>query len=97
MVVEYSNHLKLRLRIRKLPDALPKIVFEFAPSRYHDRVTGVDVAVMKLTVNGRVRTMAVSFVLRRGRALLITVHPLKANQLQNRIHSGRWQSIREED
>ena len=93
MNVEYSKHIKARLKLRGISDELPKQIFEEATERYLDVETGHRVAVMPMPLYDRSREVMVAYVIDENRAVLLTIHPLKERQKANRIRSGRWREL----
>lgn len=93
MEVRYSKHLEVRLKMRGLSYDLPRIVFERAEKRFRDSLSGLDAAVLRTKYFGKRRDIMVAYRAYRNYILLITIHPLKPGQLENRVRSGRWKEI----
>jgi hypothetical protein len=72
---------------------LPKRIFEEAEERYYDRETGYLIAVMKVVLYDKSREVMVAHTIEENCAKLLTIHPLKEGQKDNRINSGRWRKI----
>jgi hypothetical protein len=49
--------------------------------------------VKRILYEGKERDLMVASTERQDSVLLLTVHPLKAGQKENRIASGRWKII----
>jgi hypothetical protein len=88
--IRYSDHLQLRLTLRRIPRPLPRAVFQRAKELFYDNRTGNHVAVARARYGGRFREMMVAFSEKKDEVTLVTVHPLKPRQKANRIASGRW-------
>ena len=86
----YADHLRLRLALRKIPEQLPRRIYYRAQERFFDTITSHYVAVARARYAGKIREMAVSFEEAGETVILITIHPLKAQQKTNRIASRRW-------
>ncbi|MBI2121941.1 MAG: hypothetical protein HYT98_02355 [Candidatus Sungbacteria bacterium] len=93
MEVRYSQHLEIRLTMRGIPHELPRIVYENAKRRFHDTDSDLDIAVLRTAFYGRQRDVVVAYRIYSDYVLLITIHPLKEGQFENRIRSGRWTEI----
>ena len=93
MAIRYSEHLFTRLRLRKIPERLPRHIILKARSRFFDTETNLEIAVARAKFMGKTRDIMVAYRRRGADVLLITIHPLKLNQVKNRIASGRWKSI----
>ena len=91
--IVYTDHLRLRLKLRSIPKALPKRIWMESTERYLDRVTGHSVAVLVCQIKERVKEFALSYDEKEGIVQLITVHPIKTLQKLSRIKMGRWQRL----
>ncbi len=90
MRIKYSPHLKRRIILRKIPPHLPEDIYESSKEHYYDQSTGHYVALKDTVYAGKKRMMIVSYEKEGEEIKLITIHPLKKNQKENRINSGRW-------
>ena len=93
MAIRYSNHLLVRLKMRGIPYELPRIVYQNAIRRFLDTQSDLFIAVLRTAYFGKRHEVAVVYRKDAGDILLITIHPLKSNQLTNRTRSGRWKEI----
>lgn len=93
--IEYSDHLKHRIKIRELPYGLARDILIFAVERYYDKITHHFIAVGKSKYKGKEREFAVAYREDQSNEIVkvITIHPLKTKQKENRIKSGRWQKL----
>ena len=90
---KYSKHIKNRLKLRRIEYDLPKRIFEQSKERYFDKETGHLIATMRAELYNKRREVMVAYVIEQDRAKLLTIHPLKEGQKENRISSGRWRRI----
>jgi len=95
--IRYADHLKLRLALRRIPEALPRNVHKRAKELFYNRLTGNLVAVARARYSGKTRDVMVAFLEKDDEVVLITVHPLKPQQKANRIASGTWVSYEREE
>ena len=93
MKIEYSEHIKNRLELRRIEHELPKNVFEQAEKRYYDKETGHLIAVMNVDLYDKNRDVMVAYIIQEDCVKLLTIHPLKEGQKENRINAGRWREI----
>ncbi len=93
MKVKYSKHIENRLAIRKIEYDLPKRIYENAEERFIDTDTGHTIAVMKAVIYGKERDIMVAYRYEDVDVKLLTIHPLKDGQKENRIQSGRGRKI----
>ena len=93
MKVEYSKHLLHRLILRKIDHDLPRMIFEQSVEHYDDMETGHRIATMAADLYGKPREVMVAYVIEGDCSKLLTIHPLKEGQKENRIVSGRWRKI----
>lgn len=91
--IHYTKHLKHRLKLRGIPDSLPKEIYKTARKRYLDTVTGLLVAVKSVFYAGKHRDMALIYLENEDEVRCITIHPLKRNQKLQRLNSKRWRKI----
>ncbi|GIW48415.1 MAG: hypothetical protein KatS3mg078_2292 [Deltaproteobacteria bacterium] len=93
MQIKYSKHLENRLSLRKIEYELPKIIFEQSNERYYDEETGHFIAIMEVALYNKLRDVMVAYIIEKDCAKLLTIHPLKKGQKENRVKSGRWRKI----
>lgn len=93
MKIKYSEHLEYRLTLRKVDYSLPKKIFELSDERYFDEETGHLIAIMEVELYNRQRNVMVAYEVEEDIARLLTIHPLKEGQKENRVKSGRWRKI----
>lgn len=93
MQTKYSEHLKTRIAIRKIEHELPQKIFENAAERFIDTATGHTIAVTKALMYGKERDVMIAYNYEGTDVKLLTIHPLKEGQKENRIKSGRWRRL----
>ena len=93
MKIKYSEHLEYRLHLRKIEYSLPKRIFELSNERYFDEETGHFIAIMEIELYNKHRNVMVAYEVEGDIARLLTIHPLKEGQKENRVKSGRWRKI----
>lgn len=94
MEIKYSRHIETRLVLRKIEYTLPRRIYEDAEERFIDTETGHTIAVMKVVIYGKKRDVMIAYKHKGTEVKLLTIHPLKEGQKENRIRSGRWKEIR---
>ena len=72
---------------------LPKRIFEESNERYVDEETGYFVAIMTVDLYNKSRDVMIAYTVEQDFAKLLTIHPLKERQKDNRVKSGRWRKI----
>ena len=90
MKIHITKHLKERLELRQIDAEIPIIIYQQATERYIDTDTKYHVAVMDLLLYGKMRQVMVAYVSEGDETRLLTIHPLKSGQKDNRLASGRW-------
>ncbi|MFZ5591751.1 MAG: hypothetical protein ACOY81_08110 [Bacillota bacterium] len=90
VAVVYSRHFTARKELRDIPDGLAELVLKNADSYYIDVMTDYRIAVKRVEFNGAERDMALTYSISEDKIILITLHPLKEGQRENRVQSGRW-------
>jgi hypothetical protein len=91
--IKYSRHIETRVALRKIEFDLPKRIYENAKERFTDTETGHTIAVMQAVLYDRERDIMVAYRHEGEDVTLLTIHPLKEGQKENRIQSGRWRKI----
>ena len=95
MQIIYSQHIENRLRLRQIEYELPKRIVEQAKENYYDNETGHRIATMKIEINNKIKEVMVAYTVEEETLKLLTIHPLKKGQKENRIKSGRWEKYNE--
>lgn len=90
MKIIYSKHFLERKNLRGIPDGLAETVYWEADGCYKDLQTGTFIAVKRLNFQGKVRDVALTYTRAGDKVILVTLHPLKEGQKENRVKSGRW-------
>jgi hypothetical protein len=93
MQIKYSKHLEIRLELRSLDYDLPKHILTRAEEKYFDKISGYNIAVKKVSVYGKKRDVMLAYTYEGDIIKLLTIHPLKEGQKENRIKSGRWREL----
>ena len=85
-----TNHLKLRLKIRKIPDNYPEVIYKNPDQKFLDNLEQTKIAIKKLKYNKKVRNMMIAYEEKDKEIEIITIHPITDEKILNRIMSGRW-------
>ncbi len=93
MKIKYSEHIKTRIALRKIDYDLPKRILENAKERFIDTETGHTIAVAKVIIYDKERDVMIAYKHADMDVKLLTIHPLKEGQKENRLKSGRWRKI----
>jgi hypothetical protein len=93
VLIKYSKHLEQRLLLRKIDYDLPKRIFEQSNERYVDEETGHFIATMEIELYNRLKEVMVAYIVEQDTVKLLTIHPLKEGQKENRVRSDRWRKI----
>ena len=93
MKVVYTGHLENRLMMRGIEHDLPRRILEESREKYFDWETGHFIAVNKVRLYAKMREVMVAYVLEGDTAKIVTIHPLKEKQKENRIKMGRWRKV----
>lgn len=90
MKITYRDHLKRRLKERKIPNSYPRKVFVNSSKRFFDNGTSHHIAISKLQYAGKLKSLAVSYDIINSQIELITIHPISDQEINNKIKSRRW-------
>jgi len=88
--IEYTEHLKLRLRVRKIPYEYPKIIYENPDQKFFDELEKTSIAIKKLRYNKKLRNMMIAYEVKDEKVEIVTIHPITDEKIINRTISGRW-------
>lgn len=88
--IVYTDHLKLRLKIRKISYDYPNIIFNEPEQEFFDRVEENYIAIKKLKYSNKERNMMIAYEKKGSDIEIITIHPIKEEKIINRTISGRW-------
>ena len=91
--IKYTDHLKLRISLRRFSKDLPLRVYKEAERRFYDERSGHFMALKKMFYAGRERFIIVVYDVRNGVVELITVHPISEEQIEHGVKSGRWKLV----
>lgn len=86
----YTEHLKLRLRVRKIPEEYPEEIYKNPEQRFFDNWERTFIAIKKLRYNKKLRNMMIAYEEKEGKIEIITIHPITEEKIINRIMSKRW-------
>ena len=86
----YTDHLKLKLKIRKIPYEYPKIILEAPEQKFYDAVEENHIAIKKLKYNNKERTMMIAYEKKGSDVEIMTIHPIDEEKIINRTMSRRW-------
>lgn len=88
--IRYSSHIKLRLKIRNIPYKLPSEIYRLSTEKYFDKAVGREIAIKTVKHKDKLREMMIVYEEYKEYTTIITIHPLKKNQKNNRVQTGRW-------
>lgn len=93
MKIKYSKHLETRIALRKIDYELPQRIFEKAEERFIDAETGHTIAAARVIMYDKKKDVMVAYNFEKEYVKVLTIHPLKEGQKENRIKSGRWRRL----
>ena len=89
--IVYCDHLRERLKLREMDEALPRQIIRQAERVFRDTATGYQIAVAKALYLGEEHLMMAAFEVEGDVATAITVHPLEERAVEAKVRNGRWQ------
>ncbi len=90
MRIDYTDHLKLRLKVREIPEWMPAKIYRQSEERYYDHSTGHHIAVLSLQYHGRVRPVMIAYDAFEDRVQIVTIRPIARADIEKRVNTGRW-------
>lgn len=91
--IKYTEHLKLKIKLRNISEKLVKDIYLTSNEKYFDNVTKHQVAIKNIKYKEKTRDMVICYDEFDDRVEIITIHPLKFYQKIQRINSGRWKKL----
>ncbi len=88
-IIKYTDHLKLRLKIRRILDIYPKLIYTESDKRFFDNIEGKAIAIKKLKYNQKLRNMMIAYEEKGDQIEIVTIHPITEERIINRILSVR--------
>ena len=89
----YTEHLKLRLKLRRIPENYPEEIYKNAEQEFYDELEGYFVSIKKLMYNGKLRNMMIAYEKKVDGIEIVTIHPIKDEKISSRVVNGRWTKI----
>lgn len=89
--IVYCEHLRDRLRLREIDEELPRQTILRAERVFRDMATGYRIAIANVPYLGTEHLMMVAFEVRGDFATAVTIHPLRVEDVEAKLRSGRWQ------
>lgn len=86
----HTDHLKLRLKVRKIPDDYPDIIYKNPEQKYYDVLENTFINIKKLKYNKKLRNMMIAYEEKDDKVEIVTIHPINDEKTINRVVSGRW-------
>ena len=88
--ISYTDHLELRLKIRKIPYEYPKLIFNEPEQKFFDITEQTYIAIKKLKYNQKERHMMIAYEKKDDNIEIVTIHPINEEKIINRTIRGRW-------
>jgi hypothetical protein len=85
-----TAHLILRMKVRKIPDDYPEKIFLAPEKRYFDSIEKTNIYIKRLMYNNKVRIMMIACEETADLVRIITIHPVREENIINRVVRGRW-------
>ena len=82
--------MKIRLKERKIPQNYPSKILAKPDEQFVDTVTNYKIAVKSLSYNLKIRPMLVVYDIIESEILVITIHPISNQEINNKREKGRW-------
>ena len=90
VILVLTEHLRLRLRIRKIPNRYPQEIYNSPDFIFFDVVEQKGIAIKKLQYNKKIRNMMIAYEEKGQTVEIITIHPITEEKIINRVINGRW-------
>lgn len=88
--IEYTNHLKLRLKLRNFQEHYPREIYLNPEQIFFDIIENKNISIKKLKYNGKLRNIMIAYTLSEDDVMIYTIHPITDVKINNRVKNGRW-------
>lgn len=93
-MIIYSDHLKLKLKLRNFPYNYPKLIYNTPEFVFKDTRTGSFISVSTLFYNGKLRKISIAYIFDEDNVKIKTIHPESDVEINNRIKKGRYEKAK---
>ncbi len=90
MKIFLSEHLKFRIKVRKINRLLPRKIVENYKELYFDKETKHWIAIRREKYADEIRPIVAVFDRQNSDIVIITVYPSEEKEILSRIGKGRW-------
>lgn len=90
MKISLSEHLELRIKIRKINRLLPRKIITCSNEIYFDTETQHWIAIKREKYAGKERPIVAVFDKENNNIEIITVYPSDEKEIASRVEKGRW-------
>lgn len=90
MRIIFSSHFQERAKLRKIELTVVQEFLLNWDQHFIDTKTGYFVALKRTIWLNRERDVIVVYVQKNDEIVIVTMHPLRENQKERHIKSGRW-------
>ena len=78
-----TEHLKTRLKIRKIPEEYPREIYEKAEQKFYDTAEETFIAVKRLHYNQKQRHIMIAYSKNNSDVEIITIPPITEEKIVN--------------
>lgn len=89
-MIIFTNHLKTRLKQRKIPPRLITEVFNKSEENYFDNLRQRHIVISKVLLKGKARKYLLAYDKINAGVEAVTIHPVSNVQIKQKLESGRW-------
>lgn len=86
----FTDHLKTRLRQRKIPLKIVRQIFSQTQEFFYDTLRKHHIVVSTVIYNRKPRKVLAAYDKIDQTAEIITIHPITDKEIEGRLESGRW-------
>jgi len=87
--IEYTNHLLNRIKLRKISKNIIKRILKSPKFLFFDTLNQTKIAIGKVN---NIHYM-IAYLDDKNKWKVITIHPIKKSQIENRLKKKRWVKI----
>ena len=96
MKLVFTDHLMTRLKQRGILAKIVREIFKQSLENYWDNLRNRHIVIGKVLYQGKIRKVLAAYDKIEDTKEVVTIHPIKDEQIKQRLSSGRWKNEKTE-
>ena len=90
MKFRYTKHFLIRAKNRDIPKIYAPKIFKESQRKYYDILSQRHIAIAHIYLRNKARNIVVAYDIIGEEIEFVTIHEIRAKEIDNKINSGRW-------